>query len=269
MDTRPPPQLLRIAQAAQAIGVAPSTLRLWETQGLIAPHRRASGQRLYDDDQIRQLKQIAFLRHEQGLNPAAIRANLSQPPRDAEGGQDAGRARLARQLRSLRQDRGKTLEQVARPMGLSISALSQLERTGTGISLSALVDLAQYYGTTLSQLAGPAAAQSPLIRAGSERCIPVPVSGVRVEVLAEGERQMDCHRFILDPGATSEGRYEHDGEEFLTVIEGHFRIILDGTETHELRPGDSLYFASRRPHSWANIAPTRTVVLWINTPPTF
>ena len=80
---------------------------------------------------------------------------------------------------------------------------------------------------------------------------------------------MDCHRFVLAAGASSEGAYNHEGEEFIFVLSGWFEITLDGEEFYQLKPGDSLYFASRRHHSWRNRFDGETVLLWINTPPTF
>ncbi len=265
-EAAPEEPMFRVAEAARAAGVAASTLRLWETQGLIAPTRRASGQRLYSEADVARLQRISFLRREAGLNPAAIRATLEEeaPTETAVMNEALGSA-----LRHTRLARGETLEAVAQAMGISASALSTLERTGAGVSFKALADLAQYYGTTVSRLSGQEAAGSPVVRAGAARTWPMPVAGVRVEVLAEGRRQMDCHRFILSPGAASDGGYEHEGEEFITVLEGRFRITLDGAEVHDLGPGDSIYFESRRPHAWANAADGRTVLLWINTPPTF
>lgn len=265
-ETAPEEPMFRVAEAARAAGVAASTLRLWETQGLIAPTRRASGQRLYSEADVARLQRISFLRREAGLNPAAIRATMeAEAPSDGAVLNDA----LGSALRHTRLARGETLDEVAQAMGLSASALSTLERTGAGVSFKALADLAQYYGTTVSRLSGQEEEGSPVVRAGAARVWPMPVAGVRVEVLAEGHRQMDCHRFILSPGAASDGGYEHEGEEFITVLEGRFRITLDGAEVHDLGPGDSIYFASRRPHAWANAADGRTVLLWINTPPTF
>ncbi|RLL72890.1 MerR family transcriptional regulator [Paenirhodobacter hankyongi] len=259
----------RVTEAARAAGVAPSTLRLWETQGLIAPQRRASGQRLYSAADVARLQRISFLRREAGLNPAAIRATL-----EAEGDSTGAATAITNEplgaaLRQLRNARGEKLDDVAQAMAISASALSTLERTGAGVSFKVLADLAQYYGTTVSRLSGQDAPGSPVVRSGAARIWPMPVEGVRVEVLAEGRRQMDCHRFILAPGAASEGGYGHEGEEFITVLEGRFRITLDGEEVHELGIGDSIYFESRRPHAWANAADGRTVVIWVNTPPTF
>ena len=266
--TSPDEPMFRVTEAARAAGVASSTLRLWETQGLVAPQRRASGQRLYSAADVARLQRIAFLRREAGLNPAAIRATL-----EAEGGdpEDIAIANetLASALRARRLARGEKLDEVAQRLGISPSALSTLERTGAGVSFKILADLAQYYGTTVSELSGQDAPGGAVVRAGQARIWPMPVEGVRVEVLAEGRRQMDCHRFVLAPGAASQGGYDHEGEEFITVIEGRFRITLDGEEVHELGPGDSIYFESRRPHAWANAADGRTVVIWVNTPPTF
>jgi len=260
--------LFRVTEAARAAGVAPSTLRLWETQGLIAPQRRPSGQRLYTAQDVARLQRISFLRREAGLNPAAIRATLEN-----EGTSSAPTAitnePLGAALRALRQSRGETLDTVAHALGVSSSALSTLERTGAGVSFKTLADLAQYYGSTVSRISGQDEPGGAVVRAGAARVWPMPVEGVRVEVLAEGRRQMDCHRFILAPGAASDGGYGHDGEEFITVIEGRFRITLDGDEVHELGAGDSIYFESRRPHAWSNAADGQTVVIWVNTPPTF
>ncbi len=38
----------KIAEAARMAGVSASTLRLWESQGLIDPVRTETGQRLYE-----------------------------------------------------------------------------------------------------------------------------------------------------------------------------------------------------------------------------
>lgn len=265
MDDCPNTVHFRVNEAAKAAGVAPSTLRLWEAQGLVSPTRSPSGQRLYSAEDVALLQRIAFLRRDAGLNPAAIRASLGP----AQASPQVTNEFLGASLRQLRQARGERLDQVAEAVGLSASALSTLERTGAGVSFKTLSDLARYFGTTVSRLSGQDENSSAVVRAGAARIWPMPVEGVRVEVLAEGLRQMDCHRFILSPGAASTGAYDHEGEEFITVLQGRFRITLDGCELHELGTGDSIYFESRRPHSWQNAADEDCVLIWVNTPPTF
>lgn len=267
----------KIAEAARIAGVSPSTLRLWESQGLIEPIRTDSGQRLYDQTLVDRLKTIAWLRSERGLNPAAIRDSMEDRPavRKAEPARRKRREPagipIGRKVRRLRQAAGATLDAVAAECGISASVLSTFERTSQGLSFTTLHTVAQHLGTTVAALSGQdvAGQGESLVRGGAWKSWPPSSSGVTVNVLAEGQNQMDCHRFQLAPGASSEGAYQHEGEEFIHVLSGRLEIVLDGDRFFELAAGDSFYFESRRPHSWRNAADTETVLIWINTPPTF
>lgn len=264
----------KIAEAARMAGVSPSTLRLWESQGLIEPVRTESGQRLYEAEHVERLKTISWLRSDKGLNPAAIRETLDdvpvvQPkvtPKAADTQSDIGR-----KLRHLRRDAGKTLENVSADTGIPVSLLSTFERTSQGLSFKTLHELVAHFGTTLAALSGQEdrTGGESLIRNGDWSNWPPSSSGVTVQILSQGKNQMECHRFVLAPGASSEGAYQHEGEEFMHVLAGSIEIVLDGDQFFELGVGDSFYFESRRPHSWRNSFAGETVLIWINTPPTF
>ncbi len=258
--------------------VSPSTLRLWETQGLIQPIRTPSGQRLYDRPLVDRLKAIVWLRNEEGLNPAAIRQRLaeqisagSESVQKSDDDQTGPHASFGWKLRRLRRDAGMTLEKVARETGVSASLLSTFERTSQGLSLPALHAVAKHLGTTIAALSGEQneIRGESVVREGQWKTWPPSPSGVTVQALAEGHNQMECHRFLLAPGASSEGAYRHDGEEFIHVLRGELEIVLDGDRFFKLQAGDSFYFESRRPHSWRNAAESETILIWINTPPTF
>ena len=272
----------KIAEAARMAGVSASTLRAWEAQGLVEPARTPSGQRLYDRPAIDRLKAIVWLRNEEGLNPAAIRHRLAaQAPTpasdDAERTDEDERADpgFGWKLRRLRHGAGETLEAVAQATGVSTSLLSTFERTSQGLSLTALHAVAKHFGTTIAALAGrQSETQSEtlgesLVRDGAWTTWPASSSGVTVQVLAEGPAQMECHRFVLAPGASSEGAYRHEGEEFIHVLKGALEIVLDGDRFVRIETGDSFYFESRRSHAWRNACEDETVLIWVNTPPTF
>ncbi|MGV8937215.1 MAG: MerR family transcriptional regulator [Allorhizobium sp.] len=270
----------KIAEAARMAGVSPSTLRLWETQDLIQPIRTPSGQRLYDRALVEKLKTIAWLRREKGLNPVAIRENFREEtpgdPADTEAVAvkdiaEVEEIPVGQKVRQLRRDAGKTLVAVAEDTGVSVSQLSTFERTSQGLSLTALHGVANLLGTTIASLSGQERGEGSesLIRGGAWPSWPATSSGVAIQVLAEGRNQMECNRFQLAAGASSEGAYCHDGEEFLHVLTGSLEIILDGDKFFELNVGDSFYFESRRPHSWKNSSDAETVLIWINTPATF
>jgi MerR family transcriptional regulator/heat shock protein HspR len=67
--------LYTMAQATEALGVNPPTLRRWEQQGLIAPQRTGGGQRRYSRRELEQLRQVAELADD-GVSPAGIRKVL-------------------------------------------------------------------------------------------------------------------------------------------------------------------------------------------------
>ncbi|NTJ66447.1 MerR family transcriptional regulator [Agrobacterium rhizogenes] len=266
------PVRYKVAEAARLAGVSASTLRLWESQGLVVPSRSETGHRQYSAEDVARLKRISWFRAERGLNPAAIREALETEEGTAglENGEQLASSDIGRRLRSLRHAAGKTLEQVAADMGVTSSTLSTLERTSQGVSFKTLHDLADYYGTTVSRLSGEEREDVPaLIRSGEWRAWPATTPGVTVQLLAEGRTMMDCHRFVLAPGAASEGAYRHEGEEFIHVLAGRLELVLDSDQFFDLLPGDSLYFESRRYHSWRNRHDGETILLWINTPPTF
>ncbi|MBM7050344.1 MerR family transcriptional regulator [Rhizobium lusitanum] len=267
------PVRYKVAEAARLAGVSASTLRLWESQGLVVPFRSETGHRQYSAEDVARLKRISWFRAERGLNPAAIREALETEDAGASGadsGEQIASSGLGRKLRALRHAAGKTLEQVAAEMGMTSSTLSTLERTSQGVSFKTLHDLADYYGTTVSRLSGEEREDvSALIRAREWRVWPATTPGVTVQLLAEGKTMMDCHRFVLAPGAASEGAYRHEGEEFIHVLSGRLELVLDSDQFFDLLPGDSLYFESRRYHSWRNRYDGETILLWINTPPTF
>lgn len=260
-------------------GVSASTLRLWETQGLVEPHRTPSGQRLYSGEQVEQLRRISWLRRERGLNPSAIAERLRQdeggeePPRlpSAKPTAAAPGVAIGTRVRRLRQAAQQTLEDVARATQIPSSALSTFERTSVGLSFKAVHDLAAHFGTTVSRLSGQEddEGRESLVRAGGWKTWPPTSPGVLVQALANGRIAMECHRFELDPGASSEGTYQHEGEEFIHVLSGSLEVVLGGDRFFVLNAGDSFYFESQRPHAWRNASPEKTILIWINTPPTF
>ena len=55
---------------------------------------------------------------------------------------------------------------------------------------------------------------------------------------------------------------------FLYMLKGTLEVWLDEVE-HVLEEGDSFWFESNRGHRWFNPTMSPTVILWVNTPPTF
>src|SRR5215467_4601754 len=257
---------LRISEVASRVGISSSALRSWEALGLVAPVRTRSKYRMYREEDVRLLKRAIFLRRARGLNPAAIvhvlkRQGVVSTP--AENAHSPGV-----RFRRLRQRKGLSLAHVAQATGVSVGFLSALERGQMRASIGTLRRIARYYGTNILSFFEPAADNSRVVRP-EERKVLETTKGVRMELLAWGDKAMEPHLFRIKPGAGSGESYTHEGEEFLHILRGEFEIWLNNDEHYRLKPGDSLYFQSSTPHRWRNPGKSESWLLWVNTPPTF
>lgn len=260
---------LRIGDVAGLVGMSPSALRTWEKLGVGVPVRSRSRYRLYTQEDVRLLKRARFLRRVRGLNARAIVEKLQQSGmlalRRAPGRN--GSEPLGRRLRRLRIQRRLSLTSVAAEVGISAGFLSALERSQMSASVATLRKLARFYGLNILDFFGGADSRQPLVRPAERKRLEAG-SGVRMELLAWGDKMMEPHLFRVAPGSGSGESYTHEGEEFLYVLQGELKIALEDKD-YLLRAGDSFYFESSTPHRWSNPSRQQALILWINTPPTF
>jgi DNA-binding transcriptional MerR regulator/mannose-6-phosphate isomerase-like protein (cupin superfamily) len=263
----PDPQVyLKIGDVARRVGISPSAIRAWEKLGLTHPQRTESKYRLYTSDDVRLLKKARYLRKVRGLNAVAIAQMLKREgavQHAAHGGTPA----IGPQLRRLRTQRGRSLAEVADAAGISVGFLSALERSQMSASVGTLRRLARYYRTNILDFFDATEMNTRLVRPAKRKVLDAG-PGVRMELLAWGNKVMEPHLFRIAPQAGSGESYTHEGEEFLFVLRGELQIALDGEEYH-LKRGDSFYFESATPHHWKNPGRSEAWLLWVNTPPTF
>lgn len=260
-------KVLKIGDVARLVGISPSAIRAWEHFGLTRPRRTTSRYRLYTDDDVRLLKKARYLRKVRGLNAAAIVQMLKREGSIKPVAQSGTSAAIGPRLRRLRTKRGVSLAEVAAAAGISVGFLSAIERSQMSASVGTLRRLARYYRTNILDFFDATELNTRLVRPPKRKVLEAG-PGVRMELLAWGNKVMEPHLFRIAPDAGSGESYAHEGEEFLYVLRGELKIALDGEEYH-LRRGDSFYFESATPHHWKNPGRTETWLLWVNTPPTF
>jgi len=270
---------LRVSEAAQLAGVSPSTLRAWESSGLITP-ARTGRYRWFSQRDVKDLQEIASLRA-RGFNVAAIRSMLrggdgrrsgpgGQPPGAKPPGAKPPEQPLGEKLRAARHRRGLSLRDASRLAGLSVSHLSAIECGTRNASLAGLQRLAVALGIQVSGLFGDE--QRPprrLVRAGQRPVLDTGDRRVRIESLSVGAQLLEPHMYLAEPGGGSQGSYHHDGEETVYVLEGEVEFWLNEVERHTVRAGDCLTFPSSLAHRWQNCGTGRLAMLWVNTPITF
>jgi DNA-binding transcriptional MerR regulator/quercetin dioxygenase-like cupin family protein len=258
---------LKIGDVARLVGISPSAIRGWEALGLTRPHRTKSRYRLYTDTDVRLLKKARYLRKVRGLNAAAIVQMLKREGAIKPAAGATAATTIGPRLRRLRTKRGRSLAEVAAAAGISVGFLSALERSQMSASVGTLRRLARYYRTNILDFFDATELNTRLVRPPKRKVLEAG-PGVRMELLAWGNKVMEPHLFRIKSKAGSGESYAHEGEEFLFVLRGELKIALAGEEYH-LKRGDSFYFESATPHHWINPGHSETWLLWINTPPTF
>src|ERR1700722_10611397 len=258
---------LKIGEVAERVGVSPSVIRSWENLGLTRPRRTESKYRLYTADDVKLLKRARFLRKVRGLNAAAIVELLRREGR-ARPAADGNAGAIGSHLRQLRSKRRLSLALVAKTVGISVGFLSALERSQMTGSVGTLRKLARFYKTNILDFFDATGASSRQVQPAQRKVLEAG-PGVRMELLAWGNTTvMEPHLFRVAPDAGSGDSYTHEGEEFMYILRGDLEITVEG-EKYRLKPGDSFYFESATPHRWKNPGRKETLVLWVNTPPTF
>ena len=251
--------------------MSPSTLRLWENVGLVTPARSAGRFRLYTPELLELLKRIKYLHDVKRLNVPGIKQALadSLPAKAPKAAADGRRtADLGTKLRRLRKKRGLSVTEAAQRAGISVGFLSAVELSRANASVASLQRLAAAYDTTVLDLYDLAPKSSRVVRPNKREALETE-SGVRMELLSTGTKMLESMMMIVPPGAGSDGAYTHQGEDFIYMMKGTVEIWLDEVECHVLEEGDSFWFESDRGHRWFNPGQKETIMIWVNTPPTF
>ena len=258
--------LLTVGQAARLIGISPSTLRVWESVGLVTPARSNGRFRLYSLTMLEELKRIKYLRDVKRLGIPGIKEALGRE--SPEEKQEDERPHIGPKLRRMRERSNLSVAEAARHAGISPGFLSSIELSRAHPSVATLQRLTAAYGTTILEFYDLPKRASQLVHVRDRKSL-VTKGGVRMEVLSFGTTLLECMLFQVPPGAGSEGAYSHTGEEFIYMLSGELEVWLDEIECYSLVPGDSLWFKSTSGHRFVNPHDREAVLIWVNTPPTF
>jgi DNA-binding transcriptional MerR regulator len=263
--------ILKIGHIAQMLGVSAARIRMWEDEGLITPTRTDSGQRRYSMRDLKHLERVRRLVNSGEMTLAGVRATLGAADDADPEILDAGTALpdVGARTKLLRQRAGLSLRDLAGRIGMSPSALSAFERGNSSPNIGRLSQIAHAIGITTNELLGVDHRRDEIVVRRDQRERIVDTTGVIIENLYLSPTVLQSQMVTLMPGSGSGHPMIHEGEEFLTVVEGAIEVILDATEIFRLDTGDSMNFASTRPHIYRNHGEVLARVVWVNTPPTF
>ncbi len=177
---------------------------------------------------------------------------------------------LGQRIRTAREQKKLTLDELALKTGLTKSFLSQVERGKSNPSLSSIRLIVQELNIPLVSLfENPTKNLSGVVvRKNKRKNFQLPDSTLNFELLSPDlKRQMEIIRVIAPPDGRSE-YMAHEGEEWGYVVKGRIRLTV-GNEEFELEEGDTAYYSSEIPHGWVNETDDEVELIWAITPPSF
>jgi transcriptional regulator with XRE-family HTH domain len=177
---------------------------------------------------------------------------------------------IGKRIRVLRKRMGLTLKDLSEISGLSINAISRIEKNLTSPTVSTVHRLAIALDTPLSSLFEEQV-EKTVVHTKAENRQKMRMKGRLMEMLGTGLVDPLCEPFvvILEGGEkTTTGLFKHAGEEFAYCLEGRVVFTIDG-EPYLLEEGDSLLFKSEQQHAWENPAshPARFVLIFMKSAP--
>jgi transcriptional regulator with XRE-family HTH domain len=187
-------------------------------------------------------------------------------------------------LRAERSSRGMSLRSLAKAVGISPSALSQIETGRSKPSVETLYALVSELGISLDALFayGPvdetgtsAGAEAPAMSGAGSHGQVVQKQGERKRITLESgvvwerltptsEAGVDFLHVTYEVGGASsspEALLQHSGREYGLVLDGNLHVTV-GSEEHDLGPGDSIAFDSTVPHRLENAGRKPVHAVW-------
>lgn len=179
--------------------------------------------------------------------------------------------RLGERIRRKRESLHLKLNDVANRVGISSSALSQIEKAKAFPSILTLKTIADCLHSTVGELIGEneTLSKQPLIKDAEKKFVKKNESGTKLYLISHHDplKQMETYIIEFVPGSDSTDiMTSHPGQEFCYVIEGKLEVVLE-EKPFLLEMDDSFYFNSNIPHTAKNKYNGSTRVIWVVTPP--
>ncbi|MER8427318.1 MULTISPECIES: cupin domain-containing protein [unclassified Mesorhizobium] len=185
----------------------------------------------------------------------------------AEKPKDDADVRVGRRVRALRLERNLSLAELAAKAGVSIGALSQIERGMSSLRVRVIWPLAAALDIEPSALiadGNDAGNDLYCVRANSRRQIPVKSEGIAKALLSPPAATLTGMLVTVEAGGGTAEAYAHAGHEFGFVLSGEVELVVDSTR-YGLKAGDSFAFKSTLLHAFRNPGSERCQILWVNT----
>ncbi len=181
--------------------------------------------------------------------------------------------RIGERIKKKRELHKLNLNELAGKVGISPSALSQIEKSKSTPSIVTLKSIAENLHTTVGELLGEneALAGNPVVTRNEMKLADQNRSGTNVYLLSHPDlnKQMDTYLVRFAKASGMENLFaDLHGQVFCHILSGEIRFHME-EKTYTLKQGDSIYFNARFSRDAVNNADGISEMLWIQSPANF
>jgi transcriptional regulator with XRE-family HTH domain len=175
--------------------------------------------------------------------------------------------RIGERINTRRKQLNLQLNDLAKKVGISPSALSQIEKAKAFPSIITLKSIAENLNTTVGELIGEneTLSKNPVVQKNEMKFVEKNSTGTEVYLLAHHDlnKQMDTYflKFVQESDL-SDLFVPSSGQIFCYVVSGEISFCLEDKK-YTLQVGDSIYFDSRLPYSALNQSEISAELVWI------
>ena len=175
--------------------------------------------------------------------------------------------RIGERINSKRKQLNLQLNDLAKKVGISPSALSQIEKAKAFPSIITLKSIAEHLYTTVGELIGEneTLSQNPVVLSSEMKFVEKNESGTEIYLLAHHDinKQMDTYFVRFIQGSDVANLFTpNSGQIFCYVLSGEISFYLE-TKEYLLGVGDSIYFNSKATYTAINNSDTIGELVWI------
>ncbi|KTC76923.1 helix-turn-helix domain-containing protein [Legionella brunensis] len=165
-------------------------------------------------------------------------------------------AHIAKTLRSLRQQRGWSLDKAAQETGVSKAMLGQIEREESSPTVAILWKIATGFQVSFSSFLAEStlSSQELIYRYAPEQGLKPVEEQIRIKALFPFDKQLRFEMFVIEllPGCEQLSTPHEQGViEHVIVISGKMEVLINDV-WQPLQCGEGLRFDAHQPHGYRN-----------------
>lgn len=175
-------------------------------------------------------------------------------------------SKLGEKIKTLRTEKGWSLQDLAKRSGISAAGIHRIESNGIIPTITTMMKISDALGKRVSFFIEEKDEDSVFVSAGKRESIFTFKKGLDLQCVSAkkyGDFIMTAAYAIAEIGASSGKKpMSHRGEELVYCIQGKMEFQVNG-KIYILNPGDSLHFRTHAEHKWKNIGDVRAKLIWV------